>query len=379
MSKWILIGFIATLIIAAALPVYAFNEANRMNQAQADLRAESVAVGQVTFAENCVVCHGADGQGIGTYPGLDNEGVRAMDYDTLFKTIERGRYNTAMAAWGVQEGGVLNDMDINQLIAMLQQGDWAATSQTVADLGLNPPTVISVEVSDEILAQVAALPHGDTLARALPLFAANCAGCHGSDGAGTAIAPALNSPTLRQKTDDEVRRTITSGVAGTLMAGWGQALTSPQIEDMVGLIRYWAELPLELIPAAELPPIASTDAEIIAAGGKLYNIACSQCHGSQGQGTRMAPALNVKSFLSATNDQALKAIIAQGVPNTRMPAWGGRLSEAELTSLVSFIRAWEPNAPAVAQPAAGGPGSQGPGGGQGQGRGWRRWLQSWFQ
>jgi cbb3-type cytochrome c oxidase subunit III len=240
--------------------------------------------------------------------------------------------------------------------------------------------VISVEVPPEALAQVASLPHGEIIVRALPLYAANCAGCHGADGAGTAIAPALNQATLRsRKSDEELRRTIANGVPGTLMAGWQQALALQQIDDLVGLIRYWDELPAELIPQPELPPIASTDAEIIAAGGKLYNIACSQCHGSQGQGTRMAPALNVKSFLSTTNDQALKAIIAQGVPNTRMPAWGGRLSEAELTSLVSFIRAWEPNAPAVAQPTAGGPGSQGPGGGQGQGRGWRRWLQSWFQ
>lgn len=67
----------------------------------------------------------------------------------------------------------------------------------------------------------------------------------------------------------------------------------------------------------------------------------------------MAPALNVQSFLTQTNNQAIKAIISQGVPNTRMPAWGGRLSDDELNALVSFIRSWEPTAPAVAQrPAA---------------------------
>jgi mono/diheme cytochrome c family protein len=75
----------------------------------------------------------------------------------------------------------------------------------------------------------------------------------------------------------------------------------------------------------------------------------------------MAPALNVQSFLTQTNDQAMKAIISQGVPDTRMPAWGGRLTDEQLNSLISFIRAWEPDAPVVAQPTQGGERGQGGG------------------
>lgn len=357
MRSWHIIGLIATAIIAVALPVYAFNEANRMNTTQAALLAESIEQGELIYAQNCVVCHGADGQGIGTYPSLDNEGVRAMDYETLFKTIERGRYGTAMAAWGVNEGGVLNNQQIEQVLALLQQGDWAATARAVDAMGLNPPTVLKVEIPAEALASLGSLPHGQMLAEALPVYAANCTGCHGVQGEGTAIAPALNDPTLRsQRSDEELTRTITSGVPGTLMASWRQTLTAAEIANLVGLIRYWAEIPPGLIPPPELPPIASSDAEVIAAGANLYSIACRTCHGPQGQGTRMAPALNVQSFLTQTNDQAIKTIIAQGVPDTRMPAWGGRLTDAELNALVSFIRAWEPNAPAVAQPAPGGGG-----------------------
>ena len=370
MRKWTITGFIATVIIAAALPMYAFSEADRMAGAEAELLTESIKQGQIVYAENCVVCHGADGQGISAYPGLANEGVSTMAYDDIFKVIERGRYNTAMAAWSVKEGGVLNDMQLDQLIAMIQQGDWADTAHTVARLGLAPPTVINIEISDEILAELADLPHGELLVKALPVYAANCTGCHGAAGEGTAIAPALNDATLRQeRTDAELQRIITSGVPGTLMAGWNQALTEPDLTNLVALIRYWEEIPIDLIPQPELPPIASTDAGVIAAGEKLYTIACSNCHGSDGQGTRMAPALNTQSFLAETNDQAIKAIISQGVPDTRMPAWGGRLTDEQLNSLVSFMRAWEPTAPAVAQPAQGG-GKQG----QGQGLG-PPWLQ----
>ena len=368
MRTWTIAGFIATAIIAAVLPLYAFNEAGRMAQAETNLLTESIAQGEVTYAQNCVVCHGAAGQGISAYPALANEGVRSMDYDTIFKVIERGRYNTAMAAWGVGEGGVLNDMQIDQLIAMVQQGDWTETAHTVERLGLTPPTVISIEISDEILAELANLPHGELLSSALPVYAANCSGCHGAAGEGTAVAPALNRADLRQqKTDVELKRIITNGVSGTLMAGWNLALTEPDIDNLVGLIRNWAEIPAGLIPQPELPPIASTDAEVIAAGQQLFSIACSNCHGSEGQGTRMAPALNTQNFLTQTNDQAIKAIISQGVPDTRMPAWGGRLSDAQLNALVSYIRSWEPTAPAVAEPTQGGTGQ-----GQGLGPPWLR-------
>ena len=361
MKAWTITGVIVTAIIAVALPVYAFNEANRMAQAQVELLTESIERGEVIYAQNCVICHGIDGQGIGAYPGLDNDGVRSMEYDDLFKTIERGRYDTAMAAWGINEGGVLNDMQINQLIAMIQHGDWAETAQTIERLGLSPPTVLSVDIPDDVLSQVADLPHGDLLAAALPIYAANCAGCHGANGEGTGIAPPLNSADLRdQKSDEELIRIITNGVSGTLMAGWNQALAAADIEALVGLIRHWDEIPAGIIPQPELPPIASTDAEVIAEGAKLYSVACSHCHGPEGQGTPIAPALNVQSFLSETSDQAIKAIISQGVPDTRMPAWGGRLTDDQLNALVSFIRAWEPTAPAVAQPSR--PGMTGRGG-----------------
>ncbi|NJN98087.1 MAG: c-type cytochrome [Anaerolineales bacterium] len=201
MRSWSVIGLIATAVIALALPVYAFNESSRMDAAQARLLTESVEQGEMIYAENCVVCHGADGQGIGTYPGLSHEGVRAMDYETLFKTIERGRYGTAMAAWGVNEGGVLNSQQLDQLIAMLQNGDWTQTARAVDAAGLNPPTVLAVEIPAEALTEVAKLPHGQVLAEALPLYVANCSGCHGPSGEGTAIAPVLNDAILSsQKT-----------------------------------------------------------------------------------------------------------------------------------------------------------------------------------
>jgi mono/diheme cytochrome c family protein len=93
--------------------------------------------------------------------------------------------------------------------------------------------------------------------------------------------------------------------------------------------------------------------ELIADGQKLFSIACKSCHGVDGYGTAMAPALNNQIFLSETPDAAIYQIIAGGVPDTLMPAWGSRLTDYDLQSLVAFLRSMEPSAPAIVPPILG--------------------------
>ncbi|MFN2197540.1 MAG: c-type cytochrome [Anaerolineales bacterium] len=69
-----------------------------------------------------------------------------------------------------------------------------------------------------------------------------------------------------------------------------------------------------------------------------------------GYGTAMAPAVNNQIFLSETPDAAIYQIIAGGVPDTLMPAWGSRLNDRDIQSLVAFLRSMEPTAPAIVQP-----------------------------
>jgi mono/diheme cytochrome c family protein len=89
---------------------------------------------------------------------------------------------------------------------------------------------------------------------------------------------------------------------------------------------------------------------LIAEGEQLYNIACKTCHGIEAYGTRMAPSLNNQTFLSETPDAAIYQIIAGGVPETVMPAWGNRLTEEDLSALVAYLRSLEATAPPIANP-----------------------------
>ena len=352
MTWWALLG---TLLIAAALGMAALREPARQLAAAEQIRAAAISEGTDLYAQNCVACHGAAGEGLAAYPPLDSAGVQGMEMDDLFRVVERGRYNTAMAAYGMAEGGIFTDMQITSLVTLLQAGSWDAVAARVDELGLTPPPLAVVEVPPETLALAAELPSGESLASGLTLYAANCAACHGANGEGSAIAPALNTPDLRARlADADLARIINQGVPGTLMASWDRALSDAQTADLVALVRRWDELAAAgvQLPVIQAAPV-DLSPEAVAAGQRLYDLLCAQCHGSQAYGTVLAPALNNQTFLSKTPDSAIQQIIALGVAGTKMPAWRGYLSEADIAALTAYLRSLEPTAPAMAVPVGG--------------------------
>lgn len=350
----ILAGLLATQLIVFGLGFYMLNEPTRIVESQTQLQAVQLDDAMTLYAQNCSVCHGLAGEGISSIPPLNNPALQTMAYDDLAKTIARGRFNTAMPAWSKEDGGALSDYQISELVGLVQAGDWNATQDRVVNLGLAPLVPFTTEPDPVLLAEVANLPDGATLQTAITIFATNCVACHGADGLGSGIAPALNDPAVREKTADELTRTVTFGSAGTLMAGWNNALTAEEIAAMVTLIQRWDEVPAGILPAPNVP-IPTTE-KSIALGGQLFSQNCSRCHGPEGQGTQRAPALNVKAFLTNTSDLAIQQIVTNGVPGTAMPTWGDRMSETEIQAIVGFIRQWEATAPEVAVPTRGGGG-----------------------
>lgn len=74
--------------------------------------------GAVLFDQNCVVCHGPDGQGrVGATLAKDWPSIRP---DLLVKaTIQRGIPGSTMPAWGQENGGPLVEEEINNLVAYI--------------------------------------------------------------------------------------------------------------------------------------------------------------------------------------------------------------------------------------------------------------------
>jgi len=339
-------GLLGMGIILVTLGFAAMNEEERRADAALTLRAEAIIAAGDLYAYHCAACHGGGGEGIAANPPLDSEAVRGMDAESLYKTIARGRYNTTMAAFAADEGGVLTPHDIENLMTLIQYGSWTYVAGVVADLGLTPPDAITLEITDAVLTALEELPNSENLSLGLTLYAENCVACHGANMEGTALAPALSPATLVYT---DMTRIITQGVAGTLMAGWDRQLSDAELNALLELITRWEEIQYAGIemPVVEAQPIDMSPAAV-AEGERLYSLLCTQCHGTVGYGTPLAPALNNLTFLSQTPDAVIGQIIARGVTGTTMPAWGGYLNDANIAALTAYLRSWEPTAPPMA-------------------------------
>jgi len=79
----------------------------------------------------------------------------------------------------------------------------------------------------------------------------------------------------------------------------------------------------------------------VVAFNQLYAENCSGCHGADGRLGAARP-LNDPLYLALMNDDVLRQVIAQGVPNTAMPAFvqqqGGNLTDEQIKVLVQGIR-----------------------------------------
>ncbi len=402
MNKYTIITFLALLILILALPVYAWLEPTRMAEAQADLRQEFVSDAAVLYVENCALCHGAAGEGIGPTPALDNPGLREADYDFLYKTIARGRYDTTMSGWHEDEGGSFNDYQLDELVALVRYADWSQVGELAAAQGLIPPTLPVPEADEGFLAEVAALsPEGSIWAEGMSIYASNCTICHGINGEGSDLAVPLNTPEIRATDSAELARIINEGVPSTMMAGWNGVLDTAEVDSVVSFLQNWDAIEgegLVLTPPEPIHIDLDNPEEVLALGERIYSSTCISCHGENGSGG-IGPVLNSQQVLTNKTDEDIRNTVINGGhrPNSSMPAFGDRMTAVEIDALVSFIRAWEPTAPWVENPrgteqGGGGPpwlratpdpdnpvapGTQGQGQGKGQGRGGQGGGPAW--
>ncbi|MBK9208317.1 MAG: cytochrome c [Anaerolineales bacterium] len=122
-----LAGLLATQLIVFGLGYYMLNEPTRIAESQTQILQIQLDDAMTLYAQNCSVCHGLAGEGIGAIPALNNSALQTMAYEDLTKTIARGRFNTAMPAWSKEDGGALSDYQISELVGLIQSGDWNAT------------------------------------------------------------------------------------------------------------------------------------------------------------------------------------------------------------------------------------------------------------
>src|SRR5438046_3372220 len=93
---------------------------------------------------------------------------------------------------------------------------------------------------------------------------------------------------------------------------------------------------LSLISALVLAPILG--AQDPDPGRAVFETRCARCHGSDGNGGELGPA--IRNRLAARTDQQLATLILQGLPGQGMPAVP--VTEAEMERLTGFLRGLQP-------------------------------------
>lgn len=156
------------------------------------------------------------------------------------------------------------------------------------------------------------------------LFLNNCAQCHGSDARGGKGFPDLtDNDWLHGGKPEDIKESITHGRIGA-MPRMAEAVGTP--EDVKNVANYVLSL-------------SGSPHDSVRAGlGKSKFTACAACHGIGGVGNTAvgAPNLTDQIWLHGYGQEAIISIINAGKTN-QMPAQLGRLTEAQIHVLTSYV------------------------------------------
>lgn len=188
--------------------------------------------GAELYAQNCAVCHGADGRGGVGVPLALPSFLPSVSDEYLAATIRHGRPGRVMPGFSH-----LRDAEVKAIIGHLRS--WMPAGSKVVALAAKPV-------------------QGDAT-RGKALFAERCAVCHGANGEGghgtgvtfsrprdlPIIAPALNNPGfLTAASDQMIKSTLMNGRDGTPMISFiKQGLSERDIDDVVAYVRSFAATP----------------------------------------------------------------------------------------------------------------------------------------
>lgn len=182
-----------------------------------ELRAYAVAAASATFGQNCAGCHGREGRGNLGFPNL-------TDKDWLW-------------------GGTREAIEHTLHVGIRWPGSEEARQSQMPSFGRDKllPRDQIVDLVEYVRSLSGTEHQAAPAARAAPVFAESCAGCHGAEGRGNQEvgAPNLSDQTwLYGGSRNEVYDSIYNAHSG-VMPAFASRLSDDSIRKLVILVRSW--------------------------------------------------------------------------------------------------------------------------------------------
>lgn len=306
-------------------------------------RGGGIGVGASLYSEYCSACHGQFGEG---GPNLSRAGdiippISTAEYlstrtdDTLRSIISQGQPNFGMSPFGADNGGPLDDTQLDALVAFMrswEENPPVDEPPTFESESPSPTPEITVPTPEPI----PSLTGGQ-------LYAIACASCHGAQGEGD-VGPALNTQEFQDAYDDQALfDTISEGHTATPMVAWGDSLSDDQINLLVQYIRVLGGA----TPSMPETPTVSFSEQIV----PLFQAKCQVCHNQNAvlggwDSTSYGAVVNSGNSGSAVIAGDLtNSVLAQRVTGTQgglMPP-AGKMSDAEIQIILDWIAAGAPD------------------------------------
>ena len=300
---------------------------------------------ELTYKNNCSVCHGDRGDGRSRAstslvpPPRNFTTASNLTREVMIATVTNGKPGTAMTSWKTQ----LSEKQIERVVDYVRSN-----------------------FMQEIIEQK--LSYGRLV------YGHNCVSCHGDRGQGVkpsffASAPRsfLTPQAAAELTRERILAAVSNGLPGTAMTGYSGKLSMEHIEVVVDYTRdvLMAAAPA---PAPAIPPLSTNtrQASAISADSKAINMRqplpdglagdavwgkqffmgnCATCHGTLGDGqgprayfmTSKPRNFLEESSRTSLNRPAIFSAITLGRQGTEMPAWGKVLSRQEIANVAEFV------------------------------------------
>jgi cytochrome c oxidase cbb3-type subunit 3/ubiquinol-cytochrome c reductase cytochrome c subunit len=207
--------------------------------------------GAALYAKMCAVCHGAEGEGYKADQASrlrDPEFLASATDAFLRESIANGRLGSTMSAWGRESGGPLTRPEVDAIIAFMRA--WSTKKKAEQKVALDERPLV-----------------GDRGRGGLLYWQHECVKCHGARGVEGPNARIANAGFLANASNGFLRLAIRNGRAGTIMQPFGAKLGDQGVDDLVALLRSWAQPPVARPTPPPGPPPLPLGKVVLNPGG----------------------------------------------------------------------------------------------------------------